>query len=1224
MLLRPSACFAQCSLTCNDGLQVSLDATGQALITTGLIAPNASTSCPGALQLKLFTPQGLIIPNNILHCDHIGQTITAEVKHLASGNSCTGTLEVRDALPPVLACPDKFIFCNQDPAPEAVGFPVMTDNCTPSNNLIFNYFDEVVPLSCGTLQAGVPVTKRIDRSWFAEDEYGNSSTCQQKIWLKHITLPAIVFPANMDGQVNPSLVCGQDPYDLSLTGQPSIAGIPIDNSPDCEFGITYADQVINICPPAGFSVLRTWTAVDFCNGTISSRLQIIKVEDKTPPAITAPDDLTVGTDGFLCTGTVSLPQPLVTDDCSAVMVSAFWAYGSGFGPFFGVGQGQHLVVYTATDACGNTSSASFHVTVLDSSPPQAICSSGSQISLSANGSGFVSAGSIDQGSFDNCGPVTLSLSRDDSIFTTLVQVSCADIGAPLPLTLKVTDAMGFENLCVTEVTVRDFLKPTLICPPNISLNCLQDHLNLSLTGQATATDNCELQSLVFEDFTNTGGCNTGLVQRVWKATDHAGNTKSCVQQIVLNVVSNVTVTFPPDVTVNTCSGPGAILPPATGQPLTSGQFCSPLSVTFTDETFPDAPAPYCFRIFRTWKVIDFCIYDPNDDSTGIWKHIQVLDITDDEAPELTIPADITVSTGPADCQAQVTLLPAIATDCGDWLVSNNSPFAAAGDADASGVYPSGTHQVVFTATDNCGNSAQKTLNIAVEDHTSPVAVCNTDLAVGLDSAGLALVDVALIDGGSSDNCSAQSALTFALSADQFNCQSIGIQQIVMTVTDQSGNVSSCSTAVNIIDPTGACLPPPPVDFTVEGTIRTPPGEAVADIPVTLTGDGFSATTYCDTNGRYYFEDVPGSNLYNLKPHNDANWLNGVSTFDLVLISKHILGLSVFDTPHKIIAADANHSGSVTTFDIVQLRKLILGLADSIPGNTSWRFVAADYPFPVPSDPFADVFPEQTTLNGLTANILGKDFTGIKIGDLNDSSDPADARSATDTLHLNIPDINLPVGPNTLLPVSLNNWRQLDGFQFELTFDTTAVTLEKIVFSQPELLNDANVAVRPEGVLALSWDHVSAKPAPGSDALLFTLHLTMKRKTGSIQVFDLAKNRLFPEAYLADNEMVVPVNLYFEKTIRPMGQSIGMPAVYPNPSCGDVTIPFVSPGDADMQVIVEDAAGSVVLQKQVSAATGYNECAVRRAELPGAGVYFYRISAKDLAPGSGRFVVLCDR
>ena len=35
-------------------------------------------------------------------------------------------------------------------------------------------------------------------------------------------------------------------------------------------------------------------------------------------------------------------------------------------------------------------------------------------------------------------------------------------------------------------------------------------------------------------------------------------------------------------------------------------------------------------------------------------------------------------------QAQVTLLPAFATDCGDWLISNNSPFAAAGDADASG------------------------------------------------------------------------------------------------------------------------------------------------------------------------------------------------------------------------------------------------------------------------------------------------------------------------------------------------------------------------------------------------------------------------------------------------------------------------------------------------------------------------------------------------------------
>ncbi len=1002
LFLRPAAFFAQCSLTCNDGLQVSLDPAGQALITTALISPNASVSCPGTLQLKLFTPQGTLIPNNILDCSHIGMTISAQVKHLATGNSCTGTLEVRDGLSPVVNCPEKFIFCNQDASPEAVGFPVMTDNCTPSNDLTVNYFDAVTSLPCGTLQGGVPVTKRIDRSWFVSDAYGNTSSCVQKVWLKHITLPAVVFPPSFDGVVNPSLQCGQDPNDLAVTGQPTIAGIPIDNSPDCEFGITYADQTIAICPPAGYSVLRTWTAVDFCSGTISNRLQIIKVEDKTPPVIVPPGDFTVGTDGFLCTGTVTLPEPETSDNCSSVTTTASWIYGTGFGPFTGVGKGSHTVTYKATDACGNTSTTSIVVTVEDTGPPQAVCGSGVQISLSANGVGFVNAGTLDQGSFDNCGPVTLSISRDDTLFAPMIAVSCADIGTVLPLILKVTDAVGLENFCIAEVNVRDFLKPTVICPPDITLSCLQDQTDVSLTGQATASDNCGLESLVFEDFGTPGACNTGTIVRSWKATDNAGNTKSCLQQITMNSVSNISIVFPPDKTVSACADPGATLPPATGQPVISGQFCSPLSVTYTDETFPNAPSPFCYTVYRAWKVIDFCHYDPNNDTMGIWKHTQVINVTDDQAPVLLVPSDVTVEADQAGCMAVVSLSQAVATDCSDVLISNDSPYAATAGDDASGSYPTGVHPVVFTATDNCGNSAQQTMTVTVRDVAPPAAVCKSDLAVSLDSAGIAVIDGAFINGGSTDNCSAPGELVINVSPANFDCQSIGIQQVVLTVTDLSGNAASCTANVSVLDPSGACLPPPPIAFSIEGTIRTPEGMAVANIPVTLTGDGFSANTECDSTGHYIFEGVPGANVYTLKPHTNANWLNGVSTFDLVLISKHILGLSPFDTPFKQIAADANHSGSVTTFDIVQLRKLILGFSDTITGNTSWRFADADYVFPNPSDPFASVFPEQKVFNGLTANLIEQDFVGIKIGDLNHSADPADAFQPADAMNRTAP------------------------------------------------------------------------------------------------------------------------------------------------------------------------------------------------------------------------------
>ena len=96
-----------------------------------------------------------------------------------------------------------------------------------------------------------------------------------------------------------------------------------------------------------------------------------------------------------------------------------------------------------------------------------------------------------------------------------------------------------------------------------------------------------------------------------------------------------------------------------------------------------------------------------------------------------------------------------------------------------------------------------------------------------------------------------------------------------------------------------------------------------------------------------FKFCPCSNCdqFRVTPAKNDDWLNGVSTFDLTLIDKHILGVEYLNSPYKIIAADVNKSNTVTTYDMVELRKLILGIYTEIPGNTSWRFVDKDHIFP---------------------------------------------------------------------------------------------------------------------------------------------------------------------------------------------------------------------------------------------------------------------------------------
>ncbi len=977
--------------------------------------PNAGSTCPGPLSVTLYNNIGQQLPNP-LTCNQIGQTVTAQVRHISSGNFCTGTLEVIDALSPTISnCGDKFIFCNEDPSPGAVGFPTGTDNCTDPGSLDFNHFDTETSLPCGTFQNGHQVLKRIDRNWTVTDEHGNSSTCLQRVWLKHITFADIDFPLNRDNISSPSLDCGQDPEDLDLTGQPMVNGIPVGASPECEIAVTYSDQTIMHCAPAGFTVLRNWTMIDFCTGTFNNRMQIIKVEDNEAPLLIAPDDITVGTDGFLCSGSVTLPQAVFTDNCSAVTVLPTWIYGSGYGPFSGVARGSHIVTYTATDACGNDATATMMVTVVDNSPPQAICASDLQVSLTSNGLGYVHAVTVDQGSFDNCGPVFLSISRDEIDYNPQVLVSCADQGAPFLLTLKVTDVEGLENFCQMEVTVRDFLKPTVLCPANLTLTCLQDYNNLGLTGQATATDNCALQSIEHQDFANIQPCNIGSVTRWWIATDSASNTKSCSQLITVNVINTTTVTFPADASVTDCSNPANLLPTATSEPVIAGQSCSPLSVNFTDQIFSIAP-PSCFRIFRAWKVIDHCVYNPNGGTAGIWEDIQIIDVVDHTPPALSIPLDLTVNADPLNCMGLVSLPDVIATDCSNQIsYSHNSNYSGSGSTNnASGQYPLGVHFVSFTATDGCGNSAQQTLRITVKDITPPTAVCLPGVSANIQASGSVTLDPNNFDGGCSDFCSPQNSLQFSIAPSVFDCQQIGLYPVTITVQDTAGNSATCNTHVTILDNASICGGGG-LEHQVEGTIRTEAGLPVNNTIVALVANDIGVYTDTDTLGYFGFNDVPTGFTYNLKPYNNALWLNGVTTYDLVLISKHILGTEPLSSPYKMIAADANQSKSITTFDIVQLRKLILGILDSMPNNTSWRFVDSSFVFPDSLNPFSTPIPEDIVFDPLIVNQSGQNFIGLKVGDVNGTTNPAEPRTPRDTLFLGLPDRHFRSGKASPFP-----------------------------------------------------------------------------------------------------------------------------------------------------------------------------------------------------------------
>jgi HYR domain len=990
---------AQCTLVCPVDLQLSLPQSGQFAVTTQFLAPTAGTYCPGNLDLQVTTSLGQSVPDNVITCAYVGAALTATITHTASGNQCSTTITVQDAIPPALQCADKFITCQTDPTAVPIALPSVTDNCTPVGLLTADYQDITTDLPCGTLYAGQSVTERIDRTWTITDQSGNSSTCMEVIHVRTPTLAQVVVPPHLNDIALPALACGQNYQDLALTGQPLLGELPLDPLSSCDIGATYNDQILPGCSPNSFTVMRTWLIVDFCNSNFRQHIQFIHIRDKVPPVLTVPAATTISTTASSCTATVTLPAATATDACSSVTIQPSWQFGTGYGPFASVPVGTHVVTYRATDACGNSTTATTTITVRDDSPPNTICASNVQAGLGANGSVLVNVQAINSGTWDNCDTPVLELSRDLTNWGSTVALSCADVSAPVTVTLRATDASGNSNICETTITVRDFQKPVLNCPVAITLTCLQDPDNQSVTGMASATDNCGVPTLVHADVSVSDGCQIGTVTRTWTATDAANNTRTCSQVITLVPVNSLQVIFPTAVTLNACTGPAQTDPGTTGRPVVTGQSCFEPSVTFVDEVYTIAP-PACFGIIRKWKVVDHCIYQPGG-TVGIWEQNQLISIIDQTPPVLTVPAAVTVSPQGGSCTtAQVAIEPATATDCSTSLTfTNNSPFANnPNSADASGTYPVGTHEVTWRVEDGCGNSNLRTTTITVVDATPPSAICRSGVSVGLGAGGVVTLLPALLDGGSFDNCTPQSQLTMQVQPAIVGCSQIGVVTATLTVTEPSGLSSTCQTVVQVQDNNQTCS-----RFTVQGTIKDTHGAPLPGIRVTA-GQGYEALT--DGDGIYLLTDLVGGQNYSIKPTHNINWKNGVTTLDLLFISQHILSLQPLGSPEKIYAADANNSGTLTAFDIVQLRKIVLDALDTIPGGQSWKFIPANYVFPNQLNPFESAVPGTYELLGLDGNTQNLDFKALKTGDMNLNANAADAAAPPTPVALQMQAIEL--------------------------------------------------------------------------------------------------------------------------------------------------------------------------------------------------------------------------
>ncbi len=154
-------------------------------------------------------------------------------------------------------------------------------------------------------------------------------------------------------------------------------------------------------------------------------------------------------------------------------------------------------------------------------------------------------------------------------------------------------------------------------------------------------------------------------------------------------------------------------------------------------------------------------------------------------------------------------------------------------------------------------------------------------------------------------------------------------------------------------------------ITISGNVQARTGQNMNDIEIEISDGTQIFTTYTDVDGNYS-QEVPAGPNYTIMPIKDGDDGNGVSTFDIVLITRHILLIDTFDDPLEEVAADVNNNNSVSSFDIVRIRRLLLDIDDEFPESPSWRFTPGN----------------QSTTMDITI-----DFIGIKIGDPSGNANP---------------------------------------------------------------------------------------------------------------------------------------------------------------------------------------------------------------------------------------------
>ena len=354
------------------------------------------------------------------------------------------------------------------------------------------------------------------------------------------------------------------------------------------------------------------------------------------------------------------------------------------------------------------------------------------------------------------------------------------------------------------------------------------------------------------------------------------------------------------------------------------------------------------------------------------------------------------------------------------------------------------------------------------------------------------------------------------------------------------------------------------------------------------------------DGAFDFAAVAKNGDYTITPMKNDDSNNGISTFDLLLISKHILNVEPLSSPYKMLAADANNSKSISTLDLVAIRKAILRVNTEFPNNTSWRFVDADHVF---GSNVYD-FPEFISLDGSAAPA---DFIAVKVGDVNGTAIPndllgSDTRTFAGDLALSLEATQVAAGETFTVDFTANDFRNIAGYQFTLGFDNTAVDFVDVA-TNLEGLSAKNFGLTKlnEGVITTSWNSNKGVTAANGD-VLFSITFRANEAVNTKELLSINSRYTESEAYNGSDLY----NVVLEFNGNTVSNGFELYQNTPNPFKAETTIGFNMPEAGAVTLKIYDVSGRVLRLIEMDAVKGANSVNVTRDGIDATGVLYYQL------------------